>query len=350
MPHAPPQPTPTKTLDIRPLADIPRERVRWLWPGRIPLNKLTILAGAPDAGKTFISIDVAACVSTGAEWPDGTGTAPLGSALILSSEDGPGDTIRPRLEAAGGDMQRVHFVGGLRSAQGTEPLDLPTHLVYLSREIRRIGDVVLVVIDPITGFLNHKLDTNRSNETRHALQHLGRFAEENNVAILGVCHIRKSAAASAGHRLLGSQEFGAVCRSILMVSTDPRDESGDSRLLLHEKSNLAKRPHALRFKIGEDSVVHWLGIDTSIRASDVFCEQPRGKREPGPRVKEAIAFLRDALADGERPLADIQAEAQAKSISMGSLRRAKERLGVISTNNGTIGEPYVLRLAQEATA
>ena len=42
----------------------------WLWPNRIPLGKLTLIAGYPSSGKTSIALDIAARVSRGAAAPD----------------------------------------------------------------------------------------------------------------------------------------------------------------------------------------------------------------------------------------------------------------------------------------
>ena len=96
-----------------PFSEIEPEEVSWLWPGRVIQGKLNMLVGHPDSGKSFIAVDMAARVSTGEKWPDGSGRAPLGDVIILAAEDDPADTIRPRLDAHGAELSRVHFVKGM---------------------------------------------------------------------------------------------------------------------------------------------------------------------------------------------------------------------------------------------
>jgi hypothetical protein len=58
------------TLDLMRVADVPKARVQWLWPGRIALGKVTLLAGDPGLGKSMVTLDIAARVSRGANWPE----------------------------------------------------------------------------------------------------------------------------------------------------------------------------------------------------------------------------------------------------------------------------------------
>lgn len=94
--------------------------VEWLWPGRVPLGKVTILSGDPNLGKSFLTLDLAARVSAGLPWPDGTGPAARGSVILLSAEDDVADTLVPRLVAAGADLSRVVAITGLSHGRRRE--------------------------------------------------------------------------------------------------------------------------------------------------------------------------------------------------------------------------------------
>jgi hypothetical protein len=84
------------------MADVEPESIDWLWPGRVARGKITMIAGDPGLGKSTVTLDMAARVSTGRPWPDAPDVStPVGSVILLSAEDGLADTIRPRLDAAG---------------------------------------------------------------------------------------------------------------------------------------------------------------------------------------------------------------------------------------------------------
>ena len=92
-------------------ADLTPEPVQWLWPDWLALGKFPLLAGAPGQGKTTIAMGLAATVTLGGRWPDGSRCA-ADNVLVWSGEDDYTDTLLPRLIAAGADRNRVFFVGG----------------------------------------------------------------------------------------------------------------------------------------------------------------------------------------------------------------------------------------------
>ena len=135
-------------------AEIRPEKIDWLWRGRLARGKHTCIAGEPGTGKSQLTIAVVAAVTTGGEWPCGEGRAPLGNVIILSAEDGAADTIIPRLLAAGADLSRVHVVSAVRNPDGSRrALNLQHDLDLLEKKIAEVGDVVLVVVDPVSSYL-----------------------------------------------------------------------------------------------------------------------------------------------------------------------------------------------------
>jgi AAA domain-containing protein len=182
------------------LADVQPERVEWLWPGRVPAGMITLLDGDPALGKSTITIDLAARVTTGAPMPlttaDDSKPGIIGDVVILTAEDHLGATVRPRLDAAGGDARRVHVLTGIaRAADPDAPIVLPTDVAELETVIRD-NKARLVVIDPLMAFLGADIDSYRDQDVRRALAPLAKVAAATGAAIIIVRHLRKSAGAA----------------------------------------------------------------------------------------------------------------------------------------------------------
>lgn len=313
------------------LANVRPERVEWLWPGRIPRGKLTILDGDPGVGKTTLTADLAARVSQGDSMPGETsGRSPAG-VLLVSAEDGVADTLRPRVEAAGADLYRVHALPQHEAV----PLDLgdPAHLDYLRAAIRE-HEVALVVIDPLMAYLG-TAESHKDQDVRRVLGPLSRFAEEEGVTILAVRHLNKSGGGNALYRGGGSIGITAAARSVLLVARDPDDDS--RRILAVSKCNLSAPVPALAFRIvteNETARVAWEGATEHTTAQ--LLAAPRPDDEPGA-LDEAVGFLREALARGPMLSAALDREARAAGVSERTLKRARKELRLHAHKDGPSG-------------
>ena len=160
------------------LEDVKREKVRWLWEGWIPLAKLTVLDGDPGLGKSLTTLDITARVSTGRPMPDGSrgDLKDPESVVIMSAEDGLGDTIRPRLEAAGADCERIFALQAIGEGDDARLPDL-TDLDAVRESVQQ-HDAKLVIIDPLMAFLPSDSDAHRDQDVRRILAPLARLAEE----------------------------------------------------------------------------------------------------------------------------------------------------------------------------
>ena len=341
---------PTESQDADPspvlicMADVEPREISWLWPGRVPLGRITLLVGMPGEGKSFLSIDMAARVTTGSQWPDGS-ECPRGSVILISAEDDPHDTIRPRLDASGADTTKVHLFAAVRVG-GVERMVTLADLPTIEATLQRVPDCRLIVVDPIGSFLGGRTDAHRDNEVRGVLAPIAKLAERYGAAVVVVAHRRKSAGSHADDTALGSRAFTGIARAVWHLAAD--SDNQDRRLLLPGKNNLARKGNGLAFSIvGEPGRVVWERDPVTMTADDAMAaEAEKQRRKPGPNAKtrrEVVDWLRAALADGPRLVNDLDSEAAAHGHSKATVRRAKEELGVKPFRESVPG-PWSCRL------
>jgi hypothetical protein len=334
-----------RTYESRCFADIERKPITWLWKDRVALGKLTQIAGLPKLGKSQLTSFMAAAVTRGSQWPDG-GRAPLGSVILISGEDDPEDTIGSRLDAAGADVHRVHVfdwarVGGKRPAR--EPFHVPNHVPALRDMIRDIGDVRMVVIDPLPAYMSGS-DTHKTGEVRSAMLPLQSLAAQENVAIVLVNHLNKnSKERSAINRVGGSGAFVAVCRSNWLVAMDPDEDHLEERrrrrLLMSLGSNIGRDKGGLAFHVEdvtlpgeiETTKLRFESTPVDASADDVLNVVSDGA---GGALHEAEQFLRRELVSGEALSKLVMVHAMELGIAPATLSRAKKKLNVGARKRG----------------
>jgi hypothetical protein len=319
---------PEPKLVVRCLADVPPRPVEWLWPGRLALGKLAILDGDPGLGKSLVTLDLCAHVTRGRPLPDGA-KCPSGSVIIVNCEDGVGDTIRPRLEALGADIHRVHLLCG-PEVDGREQLpSFPRDLDRLAAAIRATS-AVLVVIDPVMAFLDETICSGNDQSVRQALAPLAVLAEQTSCAVLLVRHLNKAGGARAVYRGGGSIGIIGACRSAWLIARNPNDEK--QRVLAQVKNNLGKPQPSLGYEVVSDEQgrpqVAWLGVIEL--SADQLVGTGSGTVEDLSELERAVELLREALAQGPRPVAEVQRELARQGVGRRTLYRAKKEAGVES--------------------
>lgn len=332
LPHARPEEPPA--LRVVCMADVEPEQVVWLWHPFIARGKLTILEGDPGLGKSWLTCALASAVSRGLGLP---GCAPFeaGNVLMLSAEDGLGDTLRPRLDAVGADVRRIHALN--------EPLTFDTlGLLRLEAAIIECPPA-LVIIDPLFAFTGGKVDIHRANECRAISAPLALIAERHGCAMLAVRHLGKSR--GGGHALnagIGSIDFTAAARSVLLVGRDPDDEN--KRAVVQTKNNLAPHGASIGYKLEGDRFF-WTG-ESDLTAGRILSVVSNDDERSA--LSEAVDFLRSALACGEREVDEVKAEARRAGVSDATLRRARERLNLKAIRRGAPGtrQRFVWSLSQ----
>ena len=328
-PLAPAEPQPSVAsaqLRVIRLSDVEPEEVRWLWRPYIPLGKVTLVAGDPGLGKSYLLTDIAARLSVGGEAPDRSVRLAQTPVVILSAEDALADTIRPRIDAQGGDPSQIHVIESVVEPDGDE------RLVNLSTDIERLSNVIsekaarMVVIDPINAYMG-KVDSHKDAEVRQVLSPLKLLAERTGAAIVAVMHLNKGDSRQKPiYRVMASIGFTAAARSVLIVAESKDDP--ETRVLVPIKASVTKKGVGLTFTINEEPALVW-GEQTDATAQELLASPDRDQQDPGS-LDEAVDFLLVVLGDLKSYLGtQVQREAHQAGISPATLRRAREKLGVV---------------------
>lgn len=337
-------------VKIVPAATIPPESIKWLWHAWLAAGKLHMLAGQPAAGKTGTAVFIAATISrgdSGGRWPDGT-EAPPGNVVFWTCEDGLADTIIPRLIAAGANMERVFVLTGTEENGHQRAFNPAKDLERLMQRVAEIGNVSLIIIDPILQVVGG--DSHKNAEVRRALEPLVTFAEDHGIAILGITHVNKrSKGKDLIDRITGSLAFTAVARIVILAVKGAKTEGNDapnSCVLVRAKSNIGPieggfayqtKTHQFEFygEQFETSILVWNPIRLEGTPETILrnVESDAGDYvENTNALATACSFLKGLLAKGGLPYPTILdlANNLEPPISAASLKRAKIQLGVMS--------------------
>ncbi len=322
---------PVVALPVRPVSELDPRPVEWLWPGHLALGRLALLDGDPGLGKSLIALDLCARLSRGAAWPDGTPAPGAWPSLVLQAEDSPHDTLRPRLQSLGADLACVFSLDSTVAAVG-RPLRLPSDLAALEGAVARCA-ARLVVLDPLTAFLDPGLCTSYEPNIRAALESLGRFAEAHRCSFLLIRHLNKYGGGRALYRGSGHMALAAACRSVWLVAEAPGAADGAARplrrMLAQVKNNLGPRQPSLALEVrpvaNAPPVLTWLG-PSSLTADELLARRPPGP--PPSALDDAREVLLAALAEGPLNSDQLWARARAAGLSERTVYRARESLKI----------------------
>ena len=300
-------------LILRPASEWIPTPLTWLWPGFLADGNVAILDGDPGLGKSLITLDLAARLTTGQPFPDGAASPGPASVLLLCMEDSDA-VVQERLRGMGADLSRV-FLWPRDQGWPRIPSDCPRLEAALAER-----DIKLVIIDPIVAFLDRSVQIASDAGVRQALNALARIAAARHCVILLLRHLNKRLGAPALYRGGGSIAFVAACRLAWLAAHDPRAEG--RFVLAQQKNNYAPLQPSLAYALPEDSArVSWLGPSTWA-ATDL------GRTRRRPQLQRALAFLKTLLAAGPRTSQDVWGAIKDQGFSKGTLRRAKAELEI----------------------
>lgn len=321
--------------EVQPIA------VDWLWAGWLAAGKLHLIGGAPGTGKTTIATALAAIVTQGGRWPDGS-AAELGSVVIWSGEDDHADTLNPRLRAAGANMERVHVVECTVEDGRRYPFDPARDMDALREALRSISDVRLIVVDPVVSAVSG--DSHKNAEVRRGLQPLVDLAGEFRCALLGVTHFSKGTAGrDPVERITGSLAFAALARLVMVTAKQEADgDRLERRVILRAKSNIGPDGGGFAYDLQQNELEGFPGVSASrvlwgesvtgsARELLAEAETVDGERSA---TDEAMSWLRCTLESGPMPAGEVLKLAKLSGISDKALRTARERMGVKPKRSG----------------
>ncbi|MBM3271374.1 MAG: AAA family ATPase [Candidatus Sericytochromatia bacterium] len=308
-----------------PLSAVEAVEIDWTWAGRIPRGELTVLAGDPGVGKSYLIGKVAACVTVGMALP-GQEPRRSGVVLLVDLENSPAPVLRPRLEGMGADLDRIVIYETIRddSSGQSRGVQLPGDIGLLESEITRLG-AELVVIDSLVAVQDRALDGHKQAEMRAILGPLHEVAQRTGAAIVVLVHLNKDEGRSAQYRVGGSIDLLAAARVVLIVGKDPND--GHRRGVAVLKTNLGEEPPPVAFNL-RGGTFEWSQEPADDLTKDVLTAKPATAR--GPNLS-ADLWLRTLLHGGPMRATAIQQAASRESPSIGwrRLEAARERLGVV---------------------
>ena len=322
--------------------------IRWLWQGWLAAGKFIVLGGSPGTGKTTLAVLMAAILTQGGRWPDGS-YSPVGNVVIWSGEDDPADTLVPRLTASGADMNRVFFVTGVEDQGEDRAFDPAKDMPALREAIAAVPNVKMIIVDPIVSAVAG--DSHKNAETRRGLAPLVDLAADIGAALVGITHFSKGTSGREPvERITGSLAFGALARVVLIAAKEPEGEGGKEgrRIFARAKSNIGPDEGGFAYRLeqvpmpGDNSIMASIATFGEViegTARDMLAaaeaEQDDGRSSA---LSEAEAFLLDLLLDGPLPAKQVQAAAREAGQSWRTVERAKDRLGVTSRKDRETGK------------
>ena len=299
-----------KLINMR---DVEIESVSWLWYPFIPYGKVTIIQGDPGEGKTTLVLQIIARLTKGESIIDEKEKTPI-NVIYQTAEDGLADTIKPRLLSADADCSKVLVIDDRDTPLTMRDARLEQAIIETNAK--------LVVLDPIQGFLGADVDMHRANEIRPIMKHISELAEKYKCAIILIGHMNKCSVGKSAYRGLGSIDFQAAARSVLIVGRI-KDEP-EIRVVCQTKSSLAPEAKAVAFRLSEKNGFEWVG-EYDVSADDLLSGTAKGTKK-----QAAMDFLESLLSGGQMSQTEIMELAERKSIAEKTLRNAKEALGIKS--------------------
>ncbi len=316
-------------LQLIRMSEVELQPVNWLWYPYLPFGKLAMIQGDPGEGKTTLALRLAAACSRGEALPGMVQHEPF-NVLYQTAEDGLGDTIKPRLIDAGADESRIFCID--EQEHSLSLLDK-----RIESAIRETG-ARMMILDPVQAYVGEKVDMNRANEVRTILKKVAAIADQTGCAIVLVGHLNKAMGSNSSYRGLGSIDFRAAARSVLLIGRLKKEPH--VRVLVHDKSSLAPEGKSLAFSLGDETGFSWLDGYSEISAEELLYGISQETKTAA--AEELICTMLETGA--EVPCEEIFRRAQQKNISRRTVNEAKKNISGIVTRK--VGKSWVWSLPE----
>jgi len=290
-----------RSSKIQYYSSVTPQDVEWLWYPYIPYGRITVIQGDPGEGKTTFVLQIAAKLSTGQPLPECEKSEPPQNVIYQSTEDGIADTVKPRLNTAGADCDRIAFIDDT-----SYPLTLDDE--RLEHAIKECG-AKLLVLDPLQAFISADSDMHRANEMRPLMHKLAGIAERTRCAVIIIGHMNKATGSKGLYRSLGSIDITAAARSVLLIGRLKDDPA--IRVMTHIKSNLAPEGRSVAFEMVAENGIRWIGY-YDVTTEDLLSGS---SHEDDSKLLQARTLLREALS--VKPMLCAEAYALCKKHGIG---------------------------------
>ena len=337
------QPSRRDEIGLVTMDKIEAKPMAWLWPGRLMSNGLNVVTGLMGQTKGLFMVDVAARITRGSTWEGGAGHAPLGSVVWVGNEDDPATVLRPRLDAAGADVSKVHYVAGVRSgtdADDYRPLAIGPDLQRIVAALDAVPDCKMIVLDPVSEFM--EADENASKEIRAELMPLVRVCNARGIALVAVCHQNKKQGMSTLQKVSGGGAWTQIARAVLIFAEDQTEETQDDlrrkRLMVVAKMSGGKKNVGQAYRLfirdgHEVPAIEWISGELAINA-DELAYRPSGGRAHQERTGDAVDMLRGLLANGPVRAKEVWDAMEQAGHGRRQRDRAADLLSVVKQQSG----------------
>lgn len=329
---------PKNIVTLESFEEVKAKPIDWIWPGRLARGKLTLICGDPGKGKSFLSLDIAARLSTGTAFPDGH-VSRVGTTLLITDEDDSADTIKPRLLAMGANVAKIKRLQAIKIDGKDNDFTL-AKIAALYDVIRQCPDLQLIVIDPLMSYFG-KTKSADPAEVNSLLGKLNEFAAATGIAVVALVHLNKdSKSGNALYRSMGSISVVGKARLAFLVA--PSKDDPEVRVVAQTKANAAAFTPSLAFKL-QGATVQDGGADIATAkivwqdgTVDLSADDLLGSTAETSNRQSAEDFLRQYVT---KPMAsdDVKAEAERRGISPTTLFRAKKKIGMKSRKGSVNG-------------
>lgn len=331
-------------LVVTPYSDIIERETSWLHYPYLPARAVVSMEGNPGEGKSWVSLALAASVSLG-KFPftfsdgrpmaeqEGRDLSEPANVLHINVEDDPEETIKKRLRILGADCSRVFLIQGVRRylKNGDKVLRFTVDQIPALEQSIMKHSARLVILDPIQAYLPKGADMNKAESVRPLMDGLMQMARRTGCTVLIVRHFGKRMTETSLYKAIGSIDFAACVRSVLIVGLYPKEKDSlslyERGAVTHAKSNVGSKGLSLDFELRQDQFA-WIGTSTATANDFTGPKADEKKEEEEGALQDAKKFLQELLAFGPTERSVVLEEGKKIGMTERTLERAARRLGV----------------------
>lgn len=248
---------------------------------------------------------------------------------MLNSEDGAGDTIKPRFLAAGGDPERLYQIILPMGAQFS--VDAEEDMRRLDEQLVAHPDIRCIIIDPI---LQHVI-SEKEQDVRRGVSTLLGLLQKHNIALLYVCHFNKVAGknlSSPLDKLSGAKAWVGLPRFVFAIMPDPR-VTPPVHYLICAKHNISAAIRSQSFaietategtRVSDIPRIRWTG-ESDVNMIELL-NLPPERSNNSPALDKALSLLESELTDQPRQAGEIIAVLDQAGVSEITRNRARKQL------------------------